>query len=176
MADINKVTPEPTDSEAGDAENTPEENEETTEENEETTEEKSGKIEFPVAEAVYKDENGKIVTALNADGLLIAVPKPIRDAEGNVVYKGYNIRKHIPLKKSHFAGIVEYMLYQAFTARVRAAILVKGAEEKEKKAARIAKFGDDQTRKKVNKLAKMKEAIEKLQKQLEEDGIELDDI
>lgn len=136
----------------------------------------TGKVEFPMADAQYKDGDGNVVTAVNADGVLIAVPKPIRDAEGKVLYKGYNVRKHLPLKKDNFAGIVEYILYQAFVARVRAAILVKSAEDKEKKASRISKFGDDQTRRKVNKLAKMKEAIESLQKQLEEDGVDLDDI
>lgn len=134
------------------------------------------KIEFPIADAMYTDKEGNVVSAVNADGFLIAVPKPIRDADKKVIYTGFNIRKHIPLKKAHFAGICELILFQAFVSRVKAAILLKGAEDKEKKAARIAKFGDDATRRKVNKLAKMKEMIEKLQKGLEEDGVDLSDL
>ena len=163
MADeINKVTPEV--------------GAETVAETTEEVAEEKGKTAFPIAEAMYRDAEGNIVTAVNADGLLIAVPKPIKDADKKVLYAGYNVRKHIPLKKDNFVSMVEFIMFQAFVARVKAAILIKSAEDKEAKAKHIAKFGDDETRKKVNKLAKMKEAIEALQKQLESDGVDLEDI
>lgn len=135
-----------------------------------------GRIEFAIAKAQYRNDKGEVVTAVNADGLLIAVPVPIRDDKGKVVYAGFDVRKHIPLKKTHFASIVQLMQYQAFVARIRAAILIKGAEEKEKKAERIAKFGDDDTRRKVTKLAKMQETIKALQEQLTANGVDINDL
>jgi len=137
---------------------------------------KHEKIDFAIADAQYRNDEGAVVPAVNGDGLLIAVPKPIRDEDKKVLYVGFNDRKHKPLKKEHFAGTVEFMLFQAFLSRVKAGRLIKGAEQKEAKAKNLLKFGDDVTRKKVNKLAKMREAIESLQKQLEEEGVDVGEL
>jgi hypothetical protein len=135
-----------------------------------------GKVEFVIKGAQYRDADGGVVSAVNGDGLLIAVPKPIRDDNKKIVYAGFNVRKHIPLKKTAFASLTDFFLFQGFTARVRAALLIKGAEDKEKKAAHISKFGDEQTRKKVARMARMKEQLATLTAQLVDDGVDVSDI
>lgn len=145
----------------------------------ETTEPKEekqkGRIDFPVKSAKYQDKDGKVVTAINAENLLIAVPKTIKEGD-KVVYAGYDPRKHNPLKKSHFASMSGYLQYQGHVARIRAARLIKIAETKEASAARLLKFGDEQTRKKAAKIAKMREQLAALEKQLTEEGIDVKDI
>jgi hypothetical protein len=134
-----------------------------------------GKVDFVMENAKCRDKDGKVVSAVNKDGLLIAVPMPIKEGD-SVVYAGYDPRRHLPLKKGHFASMVTYIRYQAYVARVKAAILVKSAEEKEKKAANIEKFGDEETRKKAQKLARLREAAKLLEEQLKADGANVDDI
>lgn len=138
--------------------------------------EEKGKVDFVTTGAMYRDEDGKIISALNGDNLLIAVPKPIKDEAGKIVYGGFNVRKHNPLKKTAFAGLAEFLRFQAFTARVRAVILIKSAEDKEKKAVHIEKFGDEATRKKVARMARMTEQLATLTAQLIEDGVDVSEI
>ena len=133
----------------------------------------SNRKDFPIKEALYKNEKGEVITAINGDGVLIAVPKPIKDDEGKVVYAGFNTRKHNPLKKGDFSDDVVYLRHQAFISRVKAAILLKSAEDKEAKANRIAQFGDEATRKKVQKMARMKESLAALTQQLKDDGVDI---
>ena len=132
-----------------------------------------GRVDFVIKDAMYQNENGEVITAVNSDGLLIAVPVPLKDETGKIIYAGYNIRKHLPLKKGEFASIVEHIRYQAYVARVKAAILIKSAVEKETKADRIEKFGDDSTRKKAQKFARMREQLAVLETQLVEDGVDI---
>lgn len=134
---------------------------------------KAIKVDFPIKEAVYQDAEGNVVPAYNAEGKLIAVPKPVKDETGKVIYAGFNTRKHNPLKKTDFSGLHVYLRFQAFVARVKAAILVKSAVEKEKKADNIERFGDEETRKKVARIARMQETLAELTKQLEDDGIDI---
>jgi len=143
---------------------------------EDTKKKDTGRKDFAIKDAQYRQEDGQIASAVNADGLLIAVPKPLKDETGKIVYAGFNLRKHNPLKKGDFANIATFMLHRAFIAKVRAAILVKTAEELESKAARIAKFGDEETRKKVQKMARMKEQLATLEQQLKDDGVDTTDI
>jgi hypothetical protein len=140
------------------------------------TKEEKGRIDFPVAEAMYVDKEGKIVTAVNNEGLLIAVPKPIKDDNGNVTYSGYNVRRHLPIKKGQFESTGTYLRYQAYVARLKAAILIKNAEDKESKAERVEKFGDEKTRRAVAKVAKMREMLKSLESQLEAEGVNVEDI
>ena len=137
--------------------------------------EEKGRIDFPIKDAKYRDKDGNVVTAVNADGLLIAVPQPIKDGD-KVIYGGFNTRKYKPLKKGEFASIDTYMRYQAYVSRIRAAVLVKRAVELEAKAVRISKYGDVATRRKVQKVSKMKEQLALLQKQLKEDGVDISEI
>ena len=143
-----------------------------------TTEEPvvKGRVDFVVKDAKYRNDKNEIVSAVNEDGLLIAVPKPLRDEAGKVVYAGFDTRKYLPLKKGVFASIADYMRYQAFVARIRAAILIKGAVLKEKKADQIAKYGDNETRRKVAKVAKMREALKILEKQLKDEKVDITEI
>lgn len=135
-----------------------------------------GRIDFPKKTAMYRDKAGQIVTALNAENLLIAVPATISDADGRTEYAGYDSRKHKPLKKSDFVSMANYLQFQGYTARLHAAKLVKIAEDKEAKASRLLKFGDEQTRKKAAKVAKMRDQLAALEKQLTEEGIDVKDI
>ena len=133
-----------------------------------------GRIAFPVKDAKYRDKDGNVVIAVNGDGLLIAIPVPIKDADGKVVYAGYNNRKHLPLKKSDFAEITMHIRYQAHIARLKAVILIKSAEEKEAKASRIEQFGNETTRKKAQKVARMREQLKVLEAGLVEEGVDID--
>lgn len=175
MADVEKVTVandgEPQSQADGSNDGEPQVDGSTTDDDK-----KNSKIAFPLADAVYKDDSGEIVTALNAEGKLIAVPKPIRDAEGKVVYAGWNVKKHEPLKKEVFVGVVEFLEYQAFVSRVKAAHLIKAAEAKEIKAKNLRKFGNDSQRRKAAQLLKMREAIQNLEEQLKAEGVEVDSL
>lgn len=134
-----------------------------------------GRKEFPVKDAMYRDEKGNVVTAVNGDGLLIAVPVPIKDGD-KVVYAGFSNRKHLPLKKSIFAGIANYIRYQAVVARAKALVLIKSAEEKETKADRIEQFGDENTRKKAQKVARMREQLKVLEQELVAEKVDINNL
>lgn len=134
-----------------------------------------GRIDFPTKAAMYRDKDGKVITAINAENLLIVVPVTIQEGD-KVVYAGYDPRKHLPLKKSNFASMATYLQYQGYVARFRAARLIKIAEDKETKASRLLKFGDEQTRKKAAKIAKMRDQLAALEKQLTAEGIDVKDI
>lgn len=137
---------------------------------------KAKRIDFPMDTAVYVDKDGNTVPAINEDKLLIAVPVPILDADGKVVYAGFNTRKHNGLKKTDFANLQTHTRYLAFISKIRAAVMLKKAADLEAKATRIEKFGDEATRKKVARMAAMKKQLAILTKQLEEDGIDLDGV
>lgn len=136
---------------------------------------KPAKTAFNIAGAKQIDGEGNIVTAVNGDGLLIAVPVPIRDTadKTNLLYEGWNARKHAPLKKNDFIDEVAYIRYQAFALKVRAAIMIQSAEQKEERANQLAQFGSEAARKKVAKLLAMKKAMADIQKQLEDEGIDI---
>lgn len=138
--------------------------------------EDKGKVDFVTKGSMYRNEAGEVISAVNGDGLLIAVPKPIKDEGGKIIYGGFNVRKHNPLKKTAFVGLAEFFRFQAFVARVRAVLLIKSAEDKEKKADHISKFGDEVTRKKVARMARMKEQLATLTAQLVEDGVDVSEI
>lgn len=139
---------------------------------------KSTKEDFVVADAKHLNAEGALVSAINGDGLLIAVPGPVKsgkkgDENREVLYAGWNIRKHVPLKKSHFADEVTYILYTAFVCKVKAAVLFASAEQKEARARNLQKFGNEKQRKDANKLIKMRAAMKLLTKQLKDDGVDI---
>lgn len=141
---------------------------------EETKDKKEkGRIDFPIKDAMYRDADGNVVTAVNGDGVLIAVPIPVKDENGKVIYAGFNTRKHLPLKKANFASLATHLRYQAFVSRAKALASIKRAEELEGKATRIEQYGDESTRKKVAKLARMVAAAKKIQASLEAEGVDL---
>lgn len=142
----------------------------------EKKEKPKGRTNFNIAKAMYLDEEDNLVSAVNKDKLLIAVPKKVIGDNDEVLYTGFDIRQNKPLVKGHFADIATYMDYQAFIAREKAARLITLAEEREKKAERIRKFGDEATRKKAMKIARMREQLATLEAQLTEEGIDVEEI
>ena len=114
-------------------------------------------------------------SAVNGEGLLIAVPTVIKEGD-KVIHAGWRIKKHNPLKKSDFASLAVYLRFQAYSSRLRAAIFVKNAEDKEQKANTIEKFGDVTMQKKAAKIASLRKSLETLTKQLEDEGIDVDTI
>lgn len=140
---------------------------------------KGFKAMMPVLDAEGKaTEELKLQNAVNDDGQLLAVPVEIpgkNDGDAPIQI-GFSVGKHESLKKEHFANIVVFLKYQAMVARQKADKLIKLAEEKEKKADKLEKFGDDALRKKANRLQRMREQIAKLEAQLTADGVNLEDI
>lgn len=138
--------------------------------------EKKVRIDFLIKDAMHQDGDGNLVSAVNEEGLLVAVPKKILSSDQKTVeYAGWDNRRHKPLKKSAFASMAIFLQFQAYVARLSALRLVKLAENKEAKADRLLKFGDEATRKKAEKVIKMREQLAKLEQQLEEEGVKVDD-
>jgi hypothetical protein len=161
----------------------------------------NGKVDFPIADAQYRNEAGEVVTAATLapgegegegegeDGTLdtatlklLAVPRPIFDEDGEpdratgkkpVLYAGWNHRKHNPLKKDDFVDEAEFVNYQAFTFRIKAAVFMEKAKVAEKRAARLKKFGNQTQRKLVDKIAKMREQLAAFEKQAEAEKIDI---
>ncbi len=154
----------------------------------------NGKIDFPIADAQYRNEAGEVVTAATTeevtadDGVktnvakLIAVPRPIFDEDGEVdattgkkpvLFVGWNHRKHNPLKKGDFTDEAEYVNYTAFTFRIKAAIFMEKAKVAELRAARLKKFGNMTQRKTISKILKMQEQLALLTKQAEAENIDI---
>ena len=143
------------------------------------TEEKvKGRIDFPKKTAMYRDTEGKMVTAINAENLLVAVPTRIIDPKDGdkILYAGFDTRKHLPLKKADFVSMATYLQYQGFIARERAQRLITIAENKETTAARLLKYKDENTRKKAAKRDRMVKELAALEKQLAEEGTATEDI
>ncbi len=145
--------------------------EETAEEKTTEVREKVKKLAFPIADAKRSDKDGNVVSAVNADGKLLAVPKPIRDEDKNVIYVGFDPRKHMPLKKDDFASVATHLRFQAFVALFKAAVLKKLSDMKIEKAEHLEKYGDEATRKRVTKYKKMQEQHEVLKTQLIAEGV-----
>ena len=151
----------------------------------------NGKVDFPIVDAQYRNEAGEVVSAAsepvaNADGVsvvrLLAVPRPIFDEDADVnpetgkkpvLYHGWNHRKHNPLKKGDFEDESEFVNYQAFTFRIKAAVFMEKAKVAEKRAARLKKFGSNKQRKDVSRALKMQEQLAKYIKSLEDQGIDI---
>ncbi len=156
----------------------------------------NGKVDFPIADAKYRNEAGDVVTAATTeevtadDGVktnvakLVAVPRPIFDEDGEVdattgkkpvLFVGWNHRKHNPLKKGDFTdeAEAEFVNYQAFTFRIKAAIFMEKAKVAELRAKRLKKFGNQQQRKTISKILKMQEQLALLTKQAEAENIDI---
>ena len=114
-------------------------------------------------------------SCLNKDGKLTEVPVTVKDGD-TVVYEGFNPTMHKPLKKSDFADISAFMLFQAFIIGFKAQRLQDLATKKRERALHIRKFGDEATRKKAQKYARMKDQLAKLKEQLAEEGITAEDM
>jgi hypothetical protein len=136
------------------------------------TKEKKGRQDFPKKDAKMVDEGGKVVKGVDNKGLLLVCPKPITDGD-KVVYEGFVMAKHKPLKKADFAGMADFLEFQGFFNRQKAAKLIAVAEDREAKAERIRKYGDEETRRKVEKLQRLKDKLAAYEEQLKADGVEV---
>ncbi len=154
----------------------------------------NGKVDFPIADAQYRNEAGEVVTAATTeevtadDGVkttvakLVAVPRPVFDEDGEVdattgkkpvLFVGWNHRKHNPLKRGDFTDEAEYVNYTAFTFRIKAAIFMEKAKVAELRAKRLKKFGNQQQRKTISRILKMQEQLALLTKQAEAENIDI---
>ena len=138
----------------------------------ETTDDKpKGRQAFDYSKAQLMVD-GKLVTAVNADGKLVNPVVEVKDGD-TVVQAGYNHRIHKPLTKADFADEVGYLRHTAVVARQKGAIMIALADERDARAAQLAKFGDKKTRAKVKKLQRMQEAQAALLATLAESGVDI---
>lgn len=131
---------------------------------------------FPKKTAKIMNDEGQLVEAFNDKGLLTAVPVKILNKEGEVIYAGYDPRKFQPLKKADFATTDIFMVFQAMSLESRANRMLALAQKKRDSAERFSKYGDEATRKKALKVARMRETVAKLEAELAEQGLSADDI
>ncbi len=154
----------------------------------------NGKVDFPIANAQYRNADGAVVTAATTEAVtaddgtssdvtkLLAVPRPIFDEGGEVdettgkkpvLYAGWNHRKHNPLKKDDFVDEAEFVNFQAFTFRIKAAVFMEKAKVAEKRALRLKRFGNQVHRKLVDKIAKMREQLATFEKLAQDENIDI---
>ena len=107
----------------------------------------------------------------------IRVPVRLVDEEsGEVVQAGFDPNKHKPLTKADFASEDVFLDYRAFVAQCRATMFGLRAKDLAARANKLRKFGDDKTRKAAQRRDRMREALKKLEAQLMEDGVDLDEL
>ena len=114
----------------------------------------------------------KLQKAVNDKGLLVAVPVTVKDGD-KVVYSGFNPAGHKPLSKKQFASDDVFLDFQALVAEYRGNKLLELAQSRRDRANRLRQFGDAKTRKKAEKLQRMRKQLEELEKQLAEEGVDL---
>jgi hypothetical protein len=114
---------------------------------------------------------------VNDDGKLTGVPVAIPAAEegGDPVQVGFDPAAHKPLVKDDFADSATYMDFRAYMCDMQIARKTELAKVLRKKAAKLRKYGDEKTRKRVMRLDRMKEQMAALQAELEAEGFELED-
>ena len=159
--------------------------------------ERAAKTPFDIAGAsafvAIRDDDGNEtgefeLSSASKDGKLIAVPRPIVHNEGDdmktvvcpkkddtVVFAGYDATMHKPLVKGDFVSEDIYIEWRAFVNRWRAAKLTRFASTLETRADRLRQFGDERTRKKADKLTRMREQMAALEAELKEQGVVLDE-
>lgn len=110
-------------------------------------------------------------TAVNARGAEIAL-----DENGKLTDVPANWTSDFkPLKKDAFAGEHLFIRFRADRLELRIQKAMKTVEEMRAEALRIEKFGDSETRKRVKKLQRAREAYKKLFESLKNDvGEEVD--
>ena len=75
----------------------------------------SKKLEFEIAEAKYLDnDSGQVLIASNSSQQLIAVPRDIKDSQGDTVYEGWTYGKHSELKSQQFENHFLYCQWRVF--------------------------------------------------------------
>ena len=139
---------------------------------------RKAQIRVPVLDGAGKaTEETELVPAVNGDGALVGVPVRLVDEEsGEVVQAGFDPNKHKPLTKADFASEDVFLDYRAFVAQCRATMFGLRAKDLAARANKLRKFGDDKTRKAAQRRDRMREALKKLEAQLMEDGVDLDEL
>jgi len=89
--------------------------------------------------------------------------------------EGFNFKKNKPLTKKDFADTAAFLEYRAEALKARAAGFVESAKKLTEKVEMLRKYGDDETRKKAEKLSKLREQMALLEKELEDQGIDIDE-
>ena len=91
------------------------------------------------------------------------------------IIEGLNFKKNKPLTKKDFADTAAFLEYRAEALKARAAGFVESAKKLTEKVEMLRKYGDDETRKKAEKLSKLREQMALLEKELEDQGIDIDE-
>ena len=122
--------------------------------------ERKGRSVFSKKSAV--DANG--ASMVDEKGQLTGVP----NADGQ-----FDLKVHKPLGKNDFATSDVFMDFRAWTLNIRAARLTSQAEKLTTSANNLRKFGDDKSRKRFERLEKMREQIATLEAQFAAEGVEI---
>lgn len=101
---------------------------------------------------------------LNDEGQLTQVPE---DFDGS---------EHLTPRKADFANEADYLEFKAVQADLRITHLAAQAEKWRKEAEHIRQFGDPEQRAKVLKAQRLKDQYAALRSQLEEEGLDVDEI
>lgn len=134
-------------------------------------------------ESVGEGENAIApgASVVNDDGLLLAVPSIIKtdtDDKGKVTEKfvGWNPKAHKPLVRKDFASDDIFLDFRVWCLDLDIKKKTKNRDSLAKRADRLRKFGDEKTRKKAAKLARMREQMAALEAELESDGVDVSDV
>jgi len=125
-----------------------------------------------------KSDKKKEKKAKIADYNVKSAPADIKNDKGLLtkVPDDFDISKHKPMKKTIFADQATFIESQAVIAEQRANKLLALAKERRERVERLRKFGDEKTRKKADKLARIKKQEAILAKELEELGVDVDEL
>lgn len=130
----------------------------------------------PEGRAIYRFGN-----AVNADGesiiqdgKLTAVPVTV-ETNGEVTFVGFDPFKHKPLKSTVFASSDVFMDFRAHLLNTRASKMTALADKLSARANRLRKFGNDETRKKAEKLERLRSQYKALEAELASEGVSVDD-
>ncbi len=92
------------------------------------------------------------------------------------IIEGFDFRKNCPLTRKDFADTASFLEYRGEALTHRAASFTELAAKMAAKVANIRKYGDEETRKKAEKLARLREQMAALEAELGEAGIDVDEV
>jgi hypothetical protein len=133
------------------------------------------KAPYNFKDAKIYDTDGNSSPILNEQGKLLALPREFKDSDGKLIQEGFNFKKHKPLSKEEFADEPLFLLYKAENLEWRSNRGLKQAANLRKNAELWKTQGDPVKRKKLSKIQKMREAMAKLEAELEAEGVDMSD-
>lgn len=125
-------------------------------------------IPFDIIDAKYFDEETqRICSAINSSHLLTAVPREIRNSEGEVIYSGWQYTEYQKLKFGQFADALVYYDYRIMRAKQIADFYMSKRicwwGRKIKLQKEIAEFMKKRSaNRKLSKVAALRESLDKL--------------